>query len=192
MAEFTCVECGSDFRSYGKRVPVYCGRDCMTVAYRRRFAGPGNPAWRGGKWKYKGVGWSAISTDVIDGAVCFYCGGIPTIAHHVIPQRFWINLDAANVRSNLVACCDACHGARPEHYWRSVPADLFDPAVHVRDGIRRVRADIRPYPVCAVCGEPCKRHRSRFCSYACSNRARWSSGVYGPELARNITRTRWE
>jgi 5-methylcytosine-specific restriction endonuclease McrA len=164
----------------------------MTVAYRSRMVGPGNPAWRGGKWKYKGIGWREISAAVLRGARCFYCPAAPSVAHHLIPQRFWIDLDAANVRTNLVACCNACHGARPEHYWRCLPDAIFDPLLHVRTGARRTRHGLRPYPACAVCGEPCKRHRSRFCSYSCSNRAKWTTGIYGPDLVRNITRTRRE
>lgn len=162
----------------------------MGLAYRHRFNGASNPAWRGGKWGYKGINWAAISAIVVSSSPCVYCGGPAILAHHVVPQRFWRDLDASNVRANLVAACQPCHGTRPEHYWHRVPDDLFDPLAHTRTASRRVRADIRPYPPCEICGLPCRRHRSRFCSYSCSNRARWANGIYGPDLVRNITGTR--
>lgn len=188
-----CIVCGTEFRRWTDAA-TYCSRACMAEDYRSRFGGAGNPSWRGGKWKYKGRRWAEVAARVVarDGA-CADCGAVAgLLAHHLIPQRFWVDLDDANAADNLLTLCGSCHGRRPEHYWKTLPADLFVDGVHIRTPERRSGEHLRPYPTCGVCGEPCKRHRSRFCSYACSNRARWREGVYGPELARNITRTRWQ
>lgn len=190
VLHFTCSVCNKPSVSYGDRKPVYCSRACMTADYRERFSGENNPAWRGGKWKYKGPGWQTISAAVLaESDACAYCPTDPVLVHHLIPQRFWIDLDASNVRTNLVPCCGPCHGGRPEHYWRQVPADLFVAELHVREGTRRTRPDIRPKPLCEVCGAPCRLHTSRYCSRSCSNTARWAAGVYdGAKLALNLPR----
>jgi len=176
---FICKVCDSDFRSYvdGR---IYCSRDCMTADYRLRMSGDGNPAWRGGKWKYKGRGWTAIAAAIIerDGR-CGDCGGTrDLVAHHRIPQRFYVSLDAANTDDNLVALCHDCHVKRPEHYWIELPAEHFDVALHLPLPPERTRARLKPRPLCLRCATPCKRHRSQYCSVSCATRARWDAGVY--------------
>lgn len=174
-----CRVCGDEFRRWVDTA-TYCSRACMTIDYRERNAGDGNPAWRGGKWKYKGQRWTEIAAQVIerDGA-CADCGGVEwLVAHHLIPQRFWLDLDRANDLDNLLALCSPCHVKRPEHYWVVVPAELWNADLHVSKPPRRTSKRLRHRPGCAVCGLPCKQHRNRYCSYACSNRARWSDGLW--------------
>lgn len=193
-----CTVCGDEFRRWTDEA-VYCSRACMSSAYRDRMAGSGNPAWRGGKWKYKGRRWVDIAAAVIErDGQCADCGGTDgLLAHHLIPQRFWVDLDVANRADNLLTLCGSCHGKRPEHYWKALPDRHFVEGVHIRRPERRSGAHLRPYPTCGVCGGPCKSHRARFCSYACSNRARWASGVYDPaaitaNLGPDPARARWK
>lgn len=183
-----CRVCGNEFRRWTDTA-VYCSRVCMTADYRERNTGAGNPAWRGGKWKYKGRSWAAVAERVIErDRVCADCGtGERLIAHHLIPQRFWLDLDRANELDNLLTLCSPCHVKRPEHYWVVVPPELWSVDLHVSEPPRRTSKRLRHRPKCAICGEPCKQHRNRYCSYACSNRARWESGLFNAEASiRNL------
>jgi 5-methylcytosine-specific restriction endonuclease McrA len=170
----------------------------MAADYRVRSSGPGNAAWRGGKWKYKGRGWRVIRDRVLlrDGYSCqnllAAVHSSSLLVHHKIPQRFFLWLDDANSLDNLVSLCGRCHPRRPEHFWVSLPTAFFVEGVHSVLPPERTRLRLRPYPICSECGSRCKRHRSQFCSYSCSAKARWKAGLYGSELSKNFGgKTRW-
>src|SRR5450755_1863534 len=180
---FTCTVCGTVFSRYmakGAPDPIYCSKGCMTVDYRTRLVGEGNPAWRGGKWPYKGRFWAKISRAVIArDKTCVYCGGTTDlVAHHIIPQRYWLDLDAANVMSNLVACCHDCHVRRPEHYWVELPDSVFNPTIHSKLPMPRTTTALVLKPACIICGKPVKWARNQCCSYTCAQAVRWNNGCY--------------
>lgn len=160
----------------------------MGLAYKNRLMGEGNPVWRGGRARYKGKGWKEISVSVIarDGK-CADCGSATDLdVHHIIPQRFWLDRDEANKSDNLVTLCSRCHPRRPEHYWTTLPDDLYIEGLHSKTPVHRSSSRLRPKPLCEVCGKPLKSYSRRYCSHSCANKARWQNGMYGPELANNF------
>jgi len=150
----------------------------MALDYKVRLAGSNNPVWRGGRYGYKGTNWDSISKTIIQrDKVCQDCGQDKRlVAHHLIPQRFWINLDDANQEDNLIALCVKCHPKRPEHYWNILPDNVYDKNYHCHTSIKR-RKNINK-PKCLVCGNDCKRKNGKYCSYTCSNKAKWQDGIY--------------
>jgi len=195
MNTFICRNCG---KSVTKSNPqsVYCSKACMAEDYKKRLVGANNPAWKGGGDGYAGENFVAMSEFIHSrDKVCTDCGGSKHLSvHHKIPQRFWLKLEDSNTEDNLVLLCRSCHFKRPEHYWVELPKNLYDPKLHLPEPPERTAARLRKKPVCPVCGKTCKGHRNRYCSYSCSNKARWKDGVYDASLVKNFGDppvTRW-
>lgn len=177
-----CEVCGKEiYAPPSQPQKKYCSRECMAEDYKTRLSGAGNPAWRGGRWPYKGKSWMRISREVIARCkVCAYCGGTDElVAHHLIPQRYWLKIDESNVITNLVACCHDCHVRRPEHYWIELPDPFFDPALHSRLPMPRTTTALVPKipnDPCKVCGQLVKVKGNECCSLACAARLKWKNG----------------
>jgi 5-methylcytosine-specific restriction endonuclease McrA len=152
----------------------------MGLAFTISFGGNNNPSWRGGRWQYKGKGWRNIKREIMQrDKCCQQCGtNKRLVIHHIIPQRFWMLLEDANISTNLIALCRSCHAKRTEHYWVFLPDDFFNPTYHNKTPIPRTPTRLHPKPKCQECGAPVKWARNRFCSYTCSNKSRWKNGIY--------------
>lgn len=181
---WTCAFCEQTFTRYisaNSKPPMFCSRSCMAANFKEQRIGENNSSWRGGKWPFKGTGWDDIAAQVIgrDGA-CRYCGGNDRlVAHHLIPQRFWLTLEQSNHLDNLVACCHSCHVKRPEHFWAEIPDALFDPAIHSKGAMpRTAKRKFRvPGPgICEYCGHPTKNSHNKCCSRSCANKLKWKLG----------------
>jgi hypothetical protein len=62
MESRECAVCGKGFAVYGSSKQACCSRKCGYV-HRRSFAGPNNPAWRGGRVKLTTGYWVIHSPD---------------------------------------------------------------------------------------------------------------------------------
>jgi len=123
-----CDACGAcvtrkAWHAKQSRELAFCNRACFGEWKKVRFAGDGNPAWRGGKEYYYGPNWTrqAQRARRRDGQKCKLCGIASDEhwraldVHHIRPFRLFglLNFRKANRLLNLVTLCNSCH-ARAE------------------------------------------------------------------------------
>ncbi len=125
--ERTCLECGKIFltipytleQGYGK----YCSRACLGKANGKRNAGANCSFWRGGGVRYyRGPNWLSQRKLAYerDNGICQHCkngynGKRKNSVHHIKPFRNYAEEYGdkayvyANVLTNLITLCHACH-----------------------------------------------------------------------------------
>src|SRR6266702_236826 len=118
----------------------YCGRQCLLTDLKTgRYAGPNNPAWKGGHPSYRGENWNQQRQEARerDSDTCQHCGKkadhLPV--HHLQPFCLFANYREANRLENLITLCPPCHSTADVRFWREHP--------------ELVERGHRPFPECS-------------------------------------------
>jgi 5-methylcytosine-specific restriction endonuclease McrA len=127
-----CEVCKEDVERQPSAVRerVFCGSECYAYWLSENRSGENSPTWRGGADPHRGVNWAQIAEEIRerDGYVCAECGSRQLErrhdVHHIIPWRFFDDMDKANDHDNLITLCRSCHSKQESHNWIEVPTDL--------------------------------------------------------------------
>lgn len=125
---YISVDCSSCGEKDVKEVPpvrveqqdnFFCDMNCLGRFNETRYAGEGNPNYKGGDWEhnYRGANWAPTRNEVrrLDDYTCQKCGSemkelgqIPD-CHHIIPESSFESREDAHYIENLVLLCRDCH-----------------------------------------------------------------------------------
>lgn len=97
----------------------FCDKKCEGKFKEGRFAGEGNPNYKGGDWEhnYRGANWVPVRNEVRerDNYTCQRCGatmeelGQVPDCHHIRPEHTFDNREDAHYKENLALLCRDCH-----------------------------------------------------------------------------------
>lgn len=125
--EYECENCGETFKNYPYHDTAHCSDECYRETLKERYAGEGNPVWRGGRVRNYGPNWQEQRQKAVerDDHACQDCGKhademdrAPDVHHKKRLGWFKEEYDApewyrkGNAVDNLVTLCQRCHARR--------------------------------------------------------------------------------
>lgn len=122
--EHLCTHCHKPFllkpnlihntSRYKGNHPQFCSSQCRNDFRHTHESGENSPFWVGGPQTYRGKGWIAARSAVVErqSGICASCGkhvGKSLPVHHIKPFREFATPEKANSADNLVGLCQSCH-----------------------------------------------------------------------------------
>lgn len=148
MKTVACETCGGKFKRTAAALARTARHFCSTRCWSELVRGEEHQAYRGGSDPNRGSNWQKLaeSIRVRDGHRCRRCNktqeenGQKLSVDHVIPWRSFTDKALANVESNLVSLCRACHS------WKSHTAErrwLKGDVLGLAQYIRSVKGELQ-------------------------------------------------